>query len=264
MTFGKIIGIASSPTLDAHGHKIATSTLAFPVPIPLLISHSGPEVGVVTETWRERDIVHFRAEVRDEAAWQRIKSGELAAASISFRDHKGEHDAAGVFVWTGGTVKEISICEVGSNPEAIIKIEKREPVHYRADNSDQRKAKPTAEHSSFYNDMVKEYGPEQLKRPASQDLLFMTVSDLQEVMVDVLKRHIRLIEGLHERIAAIEGKALAHYRGVWSADETYSAGAQTTHDGSLWTALQANKDARPGTGDKDNPTWRLAVKRGTA
>jgi len=49
------------------------------------------------------------------------------------------------------------------------------------------------------------------------------------------------------------------YREVWKAGVSYDIGDVTTFDGSMWVALEPNKDSKPG---QFNKVWRLSVKKG--
>ena len=49
------------------------------------------------------------------------------------------------------------------------------------------------------------------------------------------------------------------YREIWKQGDNYDTGDMVTWDGSIWIALEPNKDSKPG---QYNKKWRLAVKKG--
>jgi hypothetical protein len=66
------------------------------------------------------------------------------------------------------------------------------------------------------------------------------------------------IATLKHELAAVKA-SVPTYRGVWDANDCYSANDLCTWDGSLWYALE-DTARKPGSGA--NSGWRLAVKRG--
>ena len=83
---------------------------------------------------------------------------------------------------------------------------------------------------------------------------------LARLLVDRLTAAEHEIGQLKARLAAIEGKVLLDYRGVWQAGQKYQRGACCTDHGALWIAEQETQ-ARPNGPDSG---WKLAVKRGDA
>ena len=46
-----------------------------------------------------------------------------------------------------------------------------------------------------------------------------------------------LAADLHQRVTALEEKAVAQYRGVWNSGSEYVTGSLVTHAGSLWSGI---------------------------
>jgi hypothetical protein len=109
-----IEGIASTPSLDAHGQRVAAQSVTWSLPLALHHTHDADRViGDVLAIWRLHDAVHFRAQIDDDAAWSEIVSGGLTGVSIALAESDGGY---------ARVLKEISICKEAANPDAKIEI----------------------------------------------------------------------------------------------------------------------------------------------
>lgn len=130
-----IEGIATSPSQTTHGDCVDVKGLRWTLPMPLLRNHdSSARVGEVVALWLDYDylprtgelthIVRFRAVVQDETAWDDIVAGDLPAVSIY------RHGFA-----SSGDILDLSVCKVGANPDAQIKIIGTIESHMAADRN---------------------------------------------------------------------------------------------------------------------------------
>ena len=80
-----------------------------------------------------------------------------------------------------------------------------------------------------------------------------------EAMIDELRQEIQspVQEAVTREMQ--EAGAMA-YRGVWQEGHRYTRNHVVTDKGSLWIALAASKDVRPGSAPR---LWKLIVKQGS-
>jgi hypothetical protein len=85
------------------------------------------------------------------------------------------------------------------------------------------------------------------------------IASLMQAIAPVLKSYIAdLLSPMHERLAAIEGKGIPTYVGIYQPDTTWEKGSVCTFNGGLWHANRATAQ-KPGD---DGSGWQLCVKSG--
>ena len=82
------------------------------------------------------------------------------------------------------------------------------------------------------------------------------VEGLLAATADVLRR---MKDDFDRKLAELEQHKGIAYRGIYSAEETYSEGDYVTHAGGLWHANETTR-SRPGS----DQSFQLCVKRGRA
>lgn len=122
---GRLSGLAWSfkATPDGHGDVLLPSALeaaAKSLPVPILVEHQGPEVGMVerARVTGEGLVIAGRVDTAS-PAYAEAKSGRLAGLSIAFT---GEAERSGpVRIFKSCTLHEISLCARPVNAGAAVR-----------------------------------------------------------------------------------------------------------------------------------------------
>lgn len=104
--------------------------------------------------------------------------------------------------------------------------------------------------SELLESVLSSFTSQNRKKSPDRREIYTFVVDAVEILSDEVKT-------LRDRIAELE-KGGARFRGVYQRAASYKRGDQTTHKGSLWTALL---NAPEGTVPGESPAhWQLAAK----
>jgi hypothetical protein len=127
-----IDGIASTPTVNSHKYSLASAGCHIRLPVPLLSSHKGHStpIGEVVHVRKCPLQIYVRAIVHHgpagDYAWEMIESGELRAFSGAAVQESWKLDGIvdGVSFYKNWTLREVSICREGANPDCWFDIYK--------------------------------------------------------------------------------------------------------------------------------------------
>lgn len=127
----RVHGICSTPTVDSHRQAVWSPGIEASLPLPLMSEHktegSSP-IGTVYHLRRDAKGLYCRAELADHFAAEHskrlIEDGETLAFSISVQPGQWRLQSVvdNVKFFDRWTLKEISVCRAGANPDARLEV----------------------------------------------------------------------------------------------------------------------------------------------
>ena len=249
----RVAGIASTGAIDSHSQVLCPGGADLRLPVPLLVAHdAGRCIGSVEGAQIDAEgkiYIWANVDARCDAdTWRKIQRKKLGCFSVA-SDQKtcaAPVKIKGINYYFFWRPKEISICEVGANHLCLVTeifppISETQPSDETAAIGQADLAQSVAELTNTLRLPVKPLYDKDGKLIGAQ-------------RVD------KAFEQLEARLAAVESRPAALYRGIWSADEGYyEVGELVTCKGSLW-ACRASTRSKPG----EDASWKLTVKQGRA
>ncbi len=263
-----IEGVASTPAPDRMGDIVEPMGARFSVPMPLLWQHrhDAPVGRVVSLEATPRGIA-FRAEVarveepgtlrdRIEEAWQSVKAGLVGAVSIGFRSLDGEPIRNGGMKFTSWEFLELSLVTIPANADARIGR-----WHGKSATTEAPGARLERTNAEIHARALAVLSEEMKASRGPLKFTDGALSGMVRAMGSVTAGLLGEVARLEQRLAAVEGRKMMSYKGVYAAGHAYEEGDAVTHRGSMWVCCSPTSGA-PGEIGAASGCWRLAVRKG--
>ncbi|TGQ09005.1 MULTISPECIES: HK97 family phage prohead protease [unclassified Mesorhizobium] len=286
-----VTGIASTASLDAHGHVLHPEGAKWDaLPLELLREHNRDQpLGHVVELKATKAGLRFKARIDSADAWADMQAGCLRGVSVSSKPIDFDR-IDGKMIWNEWKIFEISLCEVPANGDARIDGYEFVPAP-GVDKVVEKATKPAEipEYSSkglmgalhpeqierlhalareqiraIFNEEQKENPkPVQYTQGVHDGILGALDLALGLALEGTKASQVRL-DQLQQRVAELEAGIVVgnQYRGVYQRVQAYNAGDLVTCDGGMW---HANSYAPAGIEPGKNPSvWQLCAKSSEA